>query len=374
MAVSGFILEKAGRAMRFGKAKAIKTKTATPEAGAAPPSATPNRCTPRSRASLRREHSLELEVDQRQSTLSAAERRLAKLTADEERYRIQINRGSNYVEDALRETLRKKEDEQRLIAAYKQDVKKAQRALEEFRASVEASAGARLTQQEKFAAVVLQLHEAARELQEKMRHAAALLSRWDELMVQVEKCAEAIELPCRAEATVPASVREALSFPIVEQSQDWCDRILGEGPTLKPFVVVATGGFEPKESLERKPRYFAGETVYLTQGEAAEFLRTDLPNRSAPWRAGWSFLPPTLMTADDFALAKAEAKKQNISALSYLQAKHEKEDELRHQSFLQQHPGHAGRVAGQHDGPPLVRRAVHAEPDPLTSIKRTAGA
>jgi hypothetical protein len=351
----------------------MKTKTAKPDTGAAPRAGRPSRWTPRSRASLRREHSLELEVEQRQSTLSMSERRLVKLAADEERYRIQINRGSNYVEDALREVLRKKEDERRLIAAYKQDLKKAQHALEEFRASVEANAGARLTQQEKLAAAVSQVHEAARELQEKIRHAAAALSRWDELMAQVEKCAEAIELPCGPGATVPASVREALSFPIVAQSQDWCDRILGEGPTLKPFVVVATGGFEPKESLQRKPRYFAGETVCLTQGEAAEFLRTDLPNGSAPWRAGWSFLPPTLMTADHFALAKAEAKKQGMSALSYLQAKHEKEEELRHQSFLQEHPGFAGRVAGQHDGPPFVSRGVHAEPDPFTSTRRTGG-
>jgi hypothetical protein len=103
--------------------------------------------------------------------------------------------------------------------------------------------------------------------------------------------------------------------------------ILGMPEGAKPYVVCDEY-LEVRETLAHHGIYRAGEPIHLTEEQARELLRRDRPDRDT--RGDW--LPPSIVTLEEYQAAQAEAKKNGIGvdvALSLVQWRYELEEKKR---------------------------------------------
>ena len=289
---------------------------------------------PRSRKSIREEQALEKECARCEALKRRAEDNLADFAKEKERALGLIRDGENWADALLRQTLRNSEDEERKLAAFKEIATKAESDLARFRADVAARARDRARIQDKLAALAAARLEADRELEKLLREALEMLKVREQTTELMREQGTAVELTCSFE-TVPASLHEALSLEIVEASKAWNAEFLGAGENLKPYVVCGES-FEPKETLARKAVYHFGETVFLLEDEAREFLRND---RLQPGGRGWECLPPTLMTAEAFAAAQTESKLPGPMLTYFLRQKHDELEQKRRAAYIEERRG-----------------------------------
>jgi hypothetical protein len=320
-----------------GEAAAVTAEPDAPQdcAEAAPAPAPECRWAPRSRKSIRDEEALQKELARCNTLKRRAEDTLAGLAGEKKRALKLIHDGNGWADGLLRDTLRKIEDEQLKFEAFKELAAQAQSNLDSFRAGVEAYAPERARIQDALAALAGARLEIDHELQKRLREALAMLQVREETIAFMRKQAAAIELQCDFEAGVPASLREVLSLDIVSASKAWNAKFLGEGENLKAYVVCDEN-FEPKETLARKAIYHFGDTVFLLEDEALEFLRNDRPKAGG---SGWETLPPTLMTAEDFAAVQAESGRTGPLLKYILQQKHSELEQKRRQAYLEERRG-----------------------------------
>ncbi len=290
-----------------GEAEAVRA--AEPEApqgsAAGAPVPAPQRTwTVRSRKNIRTEEALEKQLTRRNALKCQAEATLARL-AEEKRGNLKlVIDGEGWADKALSDTLGKIEAETRELAVFTEEAAKAQADLDNYRAAMEAFAPERARVQDGLLQLAGARLEIDFELQRLLREARATLELREQLVSLMHEQAAIIDLAGDFSAGVPSSLHEPLSLEVVSAGMMWNARFCGEEEHLKAYVVCADS-FEPEtETLTRKARYSFGETVYLLEEEAAEFLRNDLPQ---PGGRGWECLPPILMTRETFQAVQAES-------------------------------------------------------------------
>jgi len=288
-----------------------------------------------SRKDIRREQFLQKELERCNALKRRAEDTLAGLGGEKKRALELVKGGDSWADSLLRDTLRKIEDEERKLAAFKEVTEKAQSNLDDFRAWMADYAPERVRIQDNLAALAGARLEVDYELERLLREALEMLQVREETIAFMRRQAAAIDLKCSFEAGVPASLHEALSLEIVSASKAWNARFLGEEGYLKPYVVCDEN-FEPEETLARKAIYHFGETVYMSEEEAAEFLRDDRPQAGG---FGWECLPPTLMTAEAFAAAQAEAGPLGKIMSCVLRQRHDELQQKRREAYLLERRG-----------------------------------
>jgi hypothetical protein len=317
------------------EAGAVIAEPEAPQGGAGDAAAPQRTWAPRSRKSIREEEALQKECARCKALAGRAEDNLSGFAKEKARALGLLKDGESWADALLRQTLRNIQDEEGRLAAVKEIAAKAQADLQNFRASLEAYAPERSRIQNTLSDLAAARLEVDCALEKLLREALATLKLREETTDLMRQQGAAIELTCSFEAGVPASLHEALSLEIVAASKVWNARFLGKEDNLKPYVVVDPT-FEPEETLARKAIYHFGETVFLLEDEAREFLRNDRPQ---PGGRGWECLPPTLMTAEAFAAAKAEAG-PNGSMMKYvLQQKHGELEQKRRQGYLEERRG-----------------------------------
>jgi len=257
----------------------------------------------RSRRDIRTEQALQKELERGNTLKRRAEDTLAALAADKKRALKFVQEGQGWADTFLRDTLGKIETEQLKVKAFEEVVATATSNLDGHRAWMAGYAPERARTQDSLAALAGARLEMDCELEKLLREARAMLQARQQTIDFMRQQAWTIGLECSFEAGVPSSLHQALSLEIVSASKAWNARFVGEEKNLKPYVVCDET-FEPEETLARKAIYHFGETVYLLEEEAFEFLRND---RVQAGGFGWECLPPTLMTAEAFAAAQAEA-------------------------------------------------------------------
>ena len=298
----------------------------------------------RSRKDIRTEQALQKELERCNALKRRAEGTLAGLAEEKKRALKLVKDGEGWADAFLRDALQKIEDEQRKLVAFKEIAEKASSNLEDFRAGMTAYAPYRTRTQNALADLAGARLEVDHELERLLCEALAMLRVREETTACMRRQAAAIGLNCSFEAGVPASLHEALSLEIVSASKTWNARFLGEEEHLKPYVVVCND-FEPEETLARKASYSFGETVYLLEEEAAEFLRDDRPQ---PNGRGWDTLPPDLMTVEAFAAVQAESGRKGPLLKYVLQQKHSELEQKRREAYLLERRGTP--VPGVHIG------------------------
>jgi hypothetical protein len=260
---------------------------------------------------------------------------LESATEEKERMlRLSIG-GEAWAGDALAKTLLKMDNARRLVEVYTEEAEKAQANLDGFCASVAAGAAYRAQTQEKLAELAVALVGIAAESQALLDELYKILKLRQELASLMQRLASTIELRCDSEAGIPASFVESLSFDLLSASAAWKAVFLGESEKLTAYVVVDKE-FEVAETLAQSGVLSFGETVYLPEEEARELLRNDRP---APGGFGWACLPPTLMTVEAFAAAKAEAGPMGSMMQYFLQQKHGELEQKRREAYLLERRG-----------------------------------
>ncbi len=309
-----------------GEAERVTATTETNETKAASQRA----FTSRSRKSIQKEQALEKELATRKALKGHAQNALAGLAVEKGKFLKLVTTGEVWADTGLSRTLEKIEAEIRKLALFTEEAAKAELALSNYRAYVAAFAPQRAEIQGNLAQLAAARLEVDRELERLLREALAMLKVREEAVSSMRRQAGAIELTGSFEAGVPASLHEALSLEIVSASEAWNARFLGQEEHLKAYVVSADP-FEPEiETLTRRAVYQFGETVYLLEEEAAEFLRNDRPK---PNGRGWECLPPALMTAEAFAAAQAESGRAGPILRYVLQQRHDELEQRRFEAY-----------------------------------------
>jgi len=298
----------------------------------------------RSRKDIRTEQFLQKELERCNALKRHAEGTLAGLAEGKKRALKLMKDGEGWADALLRDTLGKIENEKLKLEAFKEIAEKAQSNLDGFRAGMAAYAPYRTRTQNGLADLAGARLEVDHELERLLREALVMLQVREQTIACMRREAAAIGLNCSFEAGVPASLHEALSLEIVSASKAWNARFLGEEEHLKPYVVVCND-FEPEETLARKASYSFGETVYLLEEEAAEFLRDDRPQ---PNGRGWDTLPPDLMTVEAFAAVQGESGRKGPLLKYVLQQKHSELEQKRREAYLLERRGTP--VPGVHIG------------------------
>lgn len=289
---------------------------------------------PRSRKSIREEEALQKECARCAAMKRRAEDNLADFAKEKDRALALMKDGESWADALLRQTLRNIQDEEGKLLAVKEIAAKADSHLARFRADVAARAPDRARAQDNLVALAAARLELDSQLEKLLREALEMLKVREQTTELMREQGAAIELTCNFE-TVSASLHEALSLEIVSASTAWNARFLGEEEKLKPYVVIDPT-FEPEETLARKALYHFGETVYLLEDEAREFLRNDRPQ---PGGRGWECLPPTLMSAEAFAAAKAEAGPHGTMMEYVLREKHDELEQKRRAAYIEERRG-----------------------------------
>jgi hypothetical protein len=321
--------------MRGKRTAEVTEGTGEPKVSAPDLEAPQRAWAPRSRKSIREEEALQKECARCEALKRRAEGNLAALTEEKARALRLIKDGENWAEALLSKTLTNIGDEQRKLASFEEIAAKAQSNLDGFRADVVARAAGRASTQDNLVALAAARLEVDYALEKLLREALEMLKVREQTTRLMREQAAAIELTCSFEAGVPASLHEALSLEIVSVSKAWNARFLGEEENLKPYVVVDPT-FEPEETLARKAIYHFGETVFLLEDEAREFLRDDRPQ---PGGHGWECLPPTLMTVEAFAAAQAESKLPGSMLSYFLREKHNELEQKRRAGYIEERRG-----------------------------------
>jgi hypothetical protein len=299
----------------------------------------------RSRKSIQKEQALEKELATRNMLKSHAQNTLAGLAAEKEKFLKLVTNGEVWADAGLSRTLEKIEVETRRLALFTEEAAKAELALSDYRAYLAAFAPQRAQIQDELAQLAAARLEVDRELERLLREALAVLKVREETVGLMRRQAAGIELTGSFEAGVPASLHEALSLGIVSASEAWNAWFLGKEEGLKAYVVSANV-FEPKmETLARRAVYQFGETVYLLEEEAAEFLRNDRPK---PNGRAWESLPPALMTAEAFAAAQAQSGRTGPMLRYVLQQTHDELEQRRFEAYKLERRGTP--VPGAHLG------------------------
>ena len=305
------------------------------EISAPDPGAPQRTWAPRSRKSIHEEEALQKEVERCNGLKRRAEDAISALTEEKERALKLVKGGEGWSDAFLSDTLHRIEDEERKLAAFKELTAKAQSNLDSFCAALLAYAPERARIQDNLAVLAAARLEVDCELEKLLRQALEMLQVREKTIAFMRQQADAIELRCSFNAGVPASLHEALSLDLVSASKAWNAEFLGESENLKGYVVCDES-FEPRETLARKAVYHFGETVFLVEDEAREFLRDDRPQVGG---FGWETLPPTLMAAEAFAVAQAEAGPLGKMMKYVLREKHAELEQKRRQAYVEEKRG-----------------------------------
>lgn len=324
----------------------LKALTETGETGkvTAEPEAPQRTFTARSRKSIQTEQRLEKELARRNGLKRLVEDAIDTLGRDKKRLLKLVMDGEAWADKALSDTLGKIDAEKRKLTLFTEEASEAQANLDNFRAGIEAYAPERARRQGYLADLAGARLKVDCELEGLLRKALTMLEVREQVVSLMREQAAAIDLTCSFEAGVPASLHAALSLGIMSGSVAWNARFLGEEKHLTPYIVSAES-FEPEETLTRKAVYSFGETVYLLEEEAAEFLRSDRPR---PGGRDWECLPPTLMTAEAFAAAQAESGRTGPILRYVLQQRHGELEQKRREAYLLARRGTP--TPGQHLG------------------------
>ena len=311
--------------MKLGETGAVTAEPEVPQDSVALALAPQSTFTARSRKSIRTEQALVKELARRNALKGRVRDSLDTLEREKKMLLKLITDGDAWADNALSDTLSKIDTEERKLTVFTEEAIEAQADLDNFRASIEACVLERSRVQGNLADLAVARLELDGEIERLLRAALAILEVRGQIVNLMREQAAAIELPGSFEAGVPASLHEALSLEIVSASSAWNSQFLGEEKHLKPYIVSGES-FEPEiETLSRKAVYSFGETVYLLEEEASAFLRNDRPQ---PGRGGETFAP-TLMTAEAFTAAAAEAGTSGPMLRYYLQKKHSELEQLR---------------------------------------------
>jgi hypothetical protein len=219
-----------------------------------------------------------------------------------------------------------------------EEEEKAQKHLDDFRAAKAEAAPERLRIQGNLAEMASALVGIDAENQLLLEKLYKALQARQELTAAMQRQASAIALPYDFEAGIPGSFIQSLSFDMVAASKAWKARFLCECENLTAYIVVAEE-FEAPESLGQSAVAFFGQTVFLSEGEAREFLRDDRPVPGVGGAFGWQCLPPTLVTLDAFTAAAAAAKAVGFHVRYYLKGEFEKLEQKRREAFIAERRG-----------------------------------
>jgi hypothetical protein len=318
-----------------GEAAAATAEPEAPQGCAGTEAAPQHIWASRSSKSIRQEEALQKELARCNALKRRAEGTLSGLTEDKARALRLIKEGESWADAFLSKTLGNIENEQRKLATFEEIAAKAQSNLDNFRAGVAAYAPERARVQNNLATFAACRLEIDYELEKLLRQALRMLQVREETIACMRKEAAAIELESSFEAGVPASLHEALSLEIVCASKAWNAEFCGENENLRPYVVCDEN-FEPKETLARKALYHFGETIFLLEDEAREFLRDD---RSKAGGFEWETLPASLMTPEAFAAARAECKLPGGLLSYFLRQKHDELQQKRREACLLERRG-----------------------------------
>lgn len=297
-------------------------------------SAEPSRWTPRSRKSIRHEQALQKEVERFSALKHRTERTLAELEEKKKHAMALVHAGEVWADSLLGDTLTQIERENRKLAAFTDEVTKAQSFLNAFRTQMAEFAPERARIQDMLAELAALRLMADYEIAQRVASLKEILDCRKEIVSSMKAKAQYVDLDYNFDAGISASLYDALSLEIVASSEEWNAIFTGDSEKLRPYVVIVDE-FQPEETLARKGIYRFGEIVHLSEAEARPLLSLIRPD-PADGR-GWGCLPPTLMTVEEFEAEKTQAARMPIRI--HLQKKHEDRERLRFEAYREKFRG-----------------------------------
>jgi hypothetical protein len=175
----------------------------------------------------------------------------------------------------------------------------------------EAEKEARLAEQKRFIRLANVRIERTRAISEILRELQKRLRERRELTAGLRKSAALLDLATFNDA-LDAERFDALSSFLPEnlmaESEQAHARLLGKQSEGVESYIVCEDFLTLRETLAHSGVYHRGETVLLSAAEAGELLRQDRPDPQNP--GPWNFLPPSVMTLEDYDAAVTAAKEK----------------------------------------------------------------
>jgi hypothetical protein len=207
------------------------------------------------------------------------------------------------------------------LNAKRDIMKNCQEGIEEKEAAIAAlppsveERRARTEQQASMESLVRTRLETDRKIGAALDALRGLLAEHEMYTGRMGAVATALEIALPTASFDVAALLAALPEDIIEGSERWAGRFLGEPKGGKTYIVRAECLSVP-ETLAHHGCYRFGEEIPLDPEEAAELLANDYaaPVHSAPWRR----LPARVMTPQDFETAKAQAKQKKVPVVQII--------------------------------------------------------
>jgi hypothetical protein len=138
-----------------------------------------------------------------------------------------------------------------------------------------------------------------------------------ELTAKMGKATEALELTIPRDDLDTRLEKLSASLPedLFGASERWHGWFLGNQHGTKPYIVIDEHLLRP-ETLAHNGLYHSGDTIQLTEEEAAELLRADRPAPKGQRRNVWTSAPPSVMAVGDFQTVAKVAKEERVSEQS----------------------------------------------------------
>jgi len=283
----------------------------------------------RSQRSYLEEHRLRQELANCESGIAASERKVKEL---EKQKAACLNRtfadSPGYSIANLPSTVAALEDEKRCLSAFEEHRASLLSQIHDHVEVTPSEEEARTAQQERFAAMAAERLERDRKIDSAVAALSGMLQERAKLSARMAEACSAIELDFND--YVSERFDSLLASPpdgLAEASEAWTARQFGERGRAKPYIVRDDCLLVP-ETLAHSGVYRFGETILLTDAEAAELLRVNRPDGTVwePWRR----MPPSISTIEAHEAASAEAEKRGISVKQvYFWEDYERDRELR---------------------------------------------
>lgn len=276
----------------------------------------------RSASSIRQEQALQGRTEDYLRLKKKTEENLSDLDAEKGRYSRDVADGRPEAEKRLGETLAKIDDQKRKLAAYTEAATAAKSELEKFRLAVSKAATERRENQNALARLARQRLEIERKLEAGLNGFRQSLQECLELTARMQSLGGNIELDCDWGHSRYGAVLESLPANILPEAERWLAGFFGTRKGMKPYVVIAEE-LSVAENLAHCGIYHFGETVYLREEQAQEFLREDRWEfKKTAFGRERELLPPDIMPAKKFEELKAEAAKEGSDVHALLAERH----------------------------------------------------
>lgn len=266
----------------------------------------------RSQPSYLEEQRLRKQLSNCGSGIAASERKVKELERVKEK---QLNRKFGQQEDfsiqGLSLTVEELEGERRCLSAFQEHRASLEAQIAELVNLDPARLEARTEQQSRFVAMATERLALDRKIDGAVAALRAMLQERAKLTGRMAEACSPIELDFNDSETGRfEALAAALPDSLAEGSETWTARQLGQSRRTKPYIVRDDCLVVP-ETLAHSGVYFFGETIPLTDAEAAELLRVDRPDATVwePWRR----ITPSVSTLEAHEAATAEAEKRGIS-------------------------------------------------------------